>query len=389
MGLFPLALAALLLPNPASNWTPITARRPRNGLRARPLGAARPFVSGNPAGKRKGTQDRPRSKRMGGLFSFTALQVVRKARRALIAHAVSLPAPSPLPTENSRCAEIRAARNGAPALMVAIWGPAMRTRSSSHCLLCELEFNLKQQLRELDSQENFSNMTASSFLLSAFPNSFALTAHLRSCRSNGNGTHPADGILHEILHLRHRNGGSTVLRDILLLAFIPVLHSAVRQLNRRYPLLSDEDTAQHLVASLLEALDSQELLARNSHLAFAISRMAKRSMFEWAERQTRTPGNAERDEPLAALDVVCGISEPIEQAVLLRHFLCRCQREGLLTGSDLELLVHIKLEGNFAEQNGEYSNALRQKIKRLLQKLRKAARRPSPAATPEGAKEST
>ena len=265
----------------------------------------------------------------------------------------------------------------------------MRTRSLCHCLLCELELNLKQQLRELASQEDFSKVAASSLLLSGFPNSFALTAHLRSCRSNGNGAHPADGILLEILHLRQRNGSHTLLRDILLLAFIPVLHSAVRQLNRRYPLLSAEDAAQYLVASLLEAFDSQELLARNSHLAFAISRMAKRSTFEWAERQNRTPGNAERDEPIAESDVVCGIPDPIEQAVLLRHFLCRCQREGLLTGSDLELLVHIKLEENFGEQDGEYSNALRQKIKRLLHKLRKAARRPSPTVTQDKREERT
>jgi hypothetical protein len=33
---------------------------------------------------------------------------------------------------------------------------------------------------------------ASDFLRSGFPNAFALTAHLRSCRSNGNGTHPAE-----------------------------------------------------------------------------------------------------------------------------------------------------------------------------------------------------
>lgn len=254
----------------------------------------------------------------------------------------------------------------------------MRTRSSCHCLLCGLELNLKEQLREPDSQQEFSKISASSFLLSGFPNSFALTAHLRSCRSNGNGTHPADGILLDMLHLRQRNGNNTLLRDILLLAFIPVLHSAVRQLHRRYPLLSNEDAAQHLVVSLLEALDSPGLLARNSHLPFAISRMVKRRMFEWAERQDRTPGNAERDEPMAEADVIRGIPESIERAVLLRHFLCRCQREGLLTGSDLGLLVDIKLEANFGEQNGEYSNALRQKIKRLLHKLRDAAERPSP-----------
>ena len=133
---------------------------------------------------------------------------------------------------------------------------------------------------------------------------------------------------------------------------------------------------QHLVASLLETLDSPELLARHSHLAFAISRTAKRSVFEWAEREARIPGNADRDEPIVPTDdVVSGIPEPLERAVLLRHFLNRCQREGIVTGPDLELLVHIKLEGNFSELNGTlatYSNALRQRIKRLLAKLRKA-----------------
>ena len=286
-----------------------------------------------------------------------------------------------LPTENARCAETRATRTGARALPFAIWGPSMRTRSSCHCLLCLLELNLKQQLHELASQQEFSRLSASSFLLSGFPNSFALTAHLRSCRSNGNGTHPADEILLEMLRLRRSNGNNTLLRDILLLAFIPVLHSAIRQLHRHHPLLSNEDAAQHLVVSLLEALDSPGLLARNSHLPFAISRTVKRRMYEWAERQDRTPGNAERDEPIAGTDAISGIPESIERAVLLRHFLCRCQREGLLTGADLGLLVDIKLEANFAERNGEYSNALRQKIKRLLHKLRNAAQRPAPATS--------
>ena len=248
----------------------------------------------------------------------------------------------------------------------------MRTRSACRCLLCQLELHLKRQFSELDSEKNFSKVASSGLLLSGFPNAFALTAHLRSCRSNGNGTHPADPILLELLHLRQQTA-DTVLRDVLLLAFIPVLHTASRQIAQRYPLLSNEDTLQHLVAALLETLDSPKLLARDSHIAFAISRMAKRNTFDWAARQTRTPGNADRDELLAEFPEALGIPEPIEHAVLLRHFLCRCQREGLLTGTDIELLVHIKLEGNLEEQDGDYSNALRQRIKRLVAKLRTAA----------------
>jgi hypothetical protein len=236
---------------------------------------------------------------------------------------------------------------------------------------------LKQELCEASHEEQYTSIALSDPLLSGYPSASALSAHLRSCRSDGSGTHPADAILLEMLHLRHRNGKDTLLRDVLLLAFIPALHSTARQLARRYPLLPADDTAQHLVASLLETLGSPELLARHSHLAFAISRMAKRSMFEWAERETHSPGNDPRDESLSELTACSGIPEPFERAVLLRHFLFRCQREGVLTRPDLELLIHVKLESKFGERNGTsagYSNALRQKIKRLLRKLRTAAR---------------
>jgi hypothetical protein len=239
-----------------------------------------------------------------------------------------------------------------------------------------MESCLKTELCEADRAKEYASIADSDPLLSSYPSASALSAHLRACRSNGSGTHPADPILKDMVRLRQQNGPDTLLRDILLLAFIPVLHSTSRQLTRCYPLLPPEDTAQHLVASLLEALEAPALLGRNSHLAFAISRMAKRSIFDWAEHESRIPGSALRDDPVAAVDdSFSQIPEFLERAVLLRHFLCRCQREGLLTEPDLKLLVHIKLEGNFGENNGvprQYSNAMRQRIKRLVGKLRKA-----------------
>jgi hypothetical protein len=126
------------------------------------------------------------------------------------------------------------------------------------------------------------------------------------------------------------------------------------------------------LVTFLETLNSAALRERNSHLAFVLSRMVKRSVFEWAERESRTPGNDERDEYLSE-PAASGIPEPFERAVLLHHFLFRCQRDGVLTGLDLELLVHIKLEADFGEVGG-YSNAIRQRIKRVLRKLRAAAR---------------
>jgi len=72
------------------------------------------------------------------------------------------------------------------------------------------------------------------------------------------------------------------------------------------------------------------------------------------------------------------IEEPFERHALLRHFLHRCLAKGQLTNGELNLLVQFKLDGNFAEENAENngtsSNAMRQKLKRLLAKLRRLAR---------------
>jgi len=109
----------------------------------------------------------------------------------------------------------------------------MRIRSPCRCLLCELEIHLKRELCEAGREEQYASITLSDPLLSGYPSPSALSAHLRSCRTEGNGTHPADAIFLEMLRLRHRNGRDTLLRDVLLLAFIPVLHSTARQLARQ------------------------------------------------------------------------------------------------------------------------------------------------------------
>jgi hypothetical protein len=247
----------------------------------------------------------------------------------------------------------------------------MKKRFACRCLLCQLESKLKQQLEEPERQREYSKVAGFSSPLSAFSSISALTGFLRTCRSTGNGSHPADTILSELLRGLEGDGAHSLLRDVLLLLFIPSLHSTSRQIARRYPSLPVDDTAQHLVASLLEVLGSGELRRRNSHLAFAISRTIKRNVFDWAERESRSRVSIDGDDRASEIAGPWEDSEPFERAILLRHFLFRCQREGLLKGSDLELLVHIKLEGNFGQL---YSNALRQKIKRLLGKLRRAAR---------------
>jgi len=112
---------------------------------------------------------------------------------------------------------------------------------------------------------------------------------------------------------------------------------------------------------------------RQSHFAFAISRAVKRQVFEWANRECGPNGvmNHGNGELLSALTV----EEPFERYALLRHFLHRCVTKGLLSDSELDLLIQFKLDGNNGEElgksNGTSSNAVRQRLKRLLTKLRR------------------
>src|SRR6266702_8830166 len=113
---------------------------------------------------------------------------------------------------------------------------------------------------------------------------------------------------------------------------------------------------------------------RQSHFAFAISRSVKRQVFAWAAREgalVNQTGDALTPLP---------IEEPFERYAQLRHFLRRCGTRGELTDPELDLLIQFKLEG---ASNGEVlhashgtssSNAARQKLKRLLAKLRRLAR---------------
>jgi hypothetical protein len=256
----------------------------------------------------------------------------------------------------------------------------MSQKSKCRCLICRLERDLTEQLTDDARQERYQQFAGSRSLLSAFPIIPDLIAYLRTCRSAVDGTHPADHILAELLRAQETDGAGETLRDMLLLALIPTVHSTSRYVAFRYPSLCTDDVAQHVVASLLEILASPEARGWNSHVGFALSRILKRNAFDWAAREVRSPSHVTSAEALPETrDAYCG-TEAFERDALLRHFLYRCQREGLLTGQDIGLLVQYKLDASKDAKHGSpaavYSNALRQRMKRLLSKLRRIARTP-------------
>jgi hypothetical protein len=248
----------------------------------------------------------------------------------------------------------------------------MSRESHCRCLLCGMERHLTEQFAGRDGQEAYREFSSFSPVLSAFPAASDLIVYLHTEHTANNGTRAKDRILAELLRAT-TNGQSSTSRELLLLAFVPMLHRISRQVATRCPAIPHDDISQHVVMALLDSFASSDFAGRDSHLAFAIARLLRRNAFGWAERESREWRNgfsaaetleraADREGP-----------QPIERAAILRHFLGRCERRGVLSGEDLELLVQFKLE---ELPGADHSNASRQRMKRLVGKLRRAAKRP-------------
>jgi hypothetical protein len=245
----------------------------------------------------------------------------------------------------------------------------MFLRSSCGCLLCRIESNL---LRELTYGSDGLHLAllASSDELRRFPSVPALLSDLRSSQAD-----PRSDKVFRALFTASQTAPQSV-EMLFVLAFLPMLHGTVRRVAKQQPGLSSEDVAQQALHFLLDFIRSEQLRRRTSHLAFVISRTLKRRMFLWANHEgvlssVRMEGNGEDSGSPA-------MQESFERHAILLHFLDRCATKQLLSDAERDLLIQFRLDGNKGEfpvgtsvQNS--SNAHRQKLKRLLAKLRRLA----------------
>jgi len=242
----------------------------------------------------------------------------------------------------------------------------MNERSNCRCPLCLIEEKLRTELRDPENHQGHRIVLLSGPHLAAFQTVGDLLLHLQSL----NGNSASDPLLFELLEARAQFP-SSVADSIFVLLFLPVLHSTVRRVRQRYPALSREDTAQQALGALLEYLASGRLAARDTYLAFAIARRVRRATFEWAAREGKSPLEGPRSDDPRETNSSESAEESFERASLLRHFFGRAVERRTLTPSELDLLITFKLEGG--AENGAFSNAQRQRLKRLLGKLRKLA----------------
>lgn len=236
------------------------------------------------------------------------------------------------------------------------------------CALCNIEERLLTDLT-LTQSNAFDELLSVSNHLRQFPSVSALLLHFRASPA----VIRSDELLRELFAARATHPAFT--ESLLVLVFLPMLHGTIRRVAKQQPALLAEDISQQTLSFLLQFLRSGELRARQSHFAFAISRAVKRRMFEWANREGGRNGRLNRGT--AEITAALTVEDPLERHTLLRHFLYRCVTKGLITNAELDLMIQFKLEGSTGddpwESNGTSSNALRQRLKRLLAKLRRLA----------------
>jgi hypothetical protein len=253
----------------------------------------------------------------------------------------------------------------------------MIAASRCNCLVCRLEGTLITELGDETPMEQFRSFTISSAVLSSLPTPFALIRELHD-HSTQDRDALADERILNILNRRDDIAFRSIRQKLLLLVFIPTVHRTTSQVAVSFPSLARDDIAQHIFAVLLEFLDSKELSARRSHLAFAVARQIRRSAFRWAIRESR---HAFKDDLEAAPEAPAELNLRVadqHSEIALRQFLDACQREGLLTSEERNLLTKFKLEGatgtELARNNGHSAVAIRHRIQRIIERLRRAAK---------------
>jgi hypothetical protein len=244
---------------------------------------------------------------------------------------------------------------------------AMPLGTACGCTLCHLEVRLLQSLGGAEGG-TFADFAEPS-RLRRYASVSDLLLPLRASPANAR----SDELLRELFTMRGTR--PAFIESLLVLAFVPMLHRTIRRVVRYQLALGEEDITQQALGFLLQFLRSEEMRTRQTHFAFAISRAVKRQVFEWARREGMKDTLLDRGG-----DIVypLGVEDLFERQAQLRHFLHRCVTRGHLTVVELDLLIQFKLEGSngedFDSSDGNASNALRQRLKRLLAKLRRLAR---------------
>jgi len=243
------------------------------------------------------------------------------------------------------------------------------------CSICDIESCIRSELSTPDNHRLYLEIVGESPVFASFPTAFHLLATVHGSKDVQDGAAFSDLIFAQLL--QRRSSHWSYIEKLLILFFIPSVHSAIRHVSHHYPFLAREDLSQYALISLLQYLRSATWQLRRSHFGFVVAQELRRSLFRWARGEFESTSQFAAQKLRERLSVAQTAEESFERHAILRHFLHFCEQHAYLTPEELNLLIDIKIDQSIeacaSGANSRISNSCRQKLKRLMKKLRRIA----------------
>jgi len=246
------------------------------------------------------------------------------------------------------------------------------------CTICDVEKSVALELALPEAQQIYRQITTEVPLLVGFPTVFHLVASIHGCREATEGAALSDLLISELLSSPAVSRDWEYLEKVFLLVFVPTVHAAVRRVSSCYQFLPREDISQLALVTLIQCLRSKSWRAQRSHFGFTLARNLRGTLFGSARRELEATSQFATQRLGNGLPTSQTAEESFERHAILRHFLSSCQQRAFLNPDEINLLIDLKLDetinSRIPNSNSRTSNSIRQKVKRLMSKLRQAAR---------------
>jgi hypothetical protein len=245
------------------------------------------------------------------------------------------------------------------------------------CHICKVERHLFKSLTEPPASVRFRTLALSSLALARFSNVSELLTDLHTRRNGDSGASLADELISALIYVETTAVPDVeLIQSVLVLAFAPTIHRTHRELCAWFREIEPEDIGQQILTLFLDLVTSASQTLMNSHLPIALTRTLRKNAFRWAEKEQRFAIQREAEKSRETAEPFG--YDAFETVAVLNDFLDHCQRTGILSVFERDLLIRLKVDGFFAKEiihthTVLSENAVHCRVLRILQRLQKAA----------------
>jgi len=255
----------------------------------------------------------------------------------------------------------------------------MRDSLRCNCHICKIERHLFVSLSEPPGDARFASLAINCSPLARFASIPDLLADLHAGRDGVSPVCVPGEVLSALIQTGAARGELELIQSILVLAFTPTIHRTYREVRAWFRELEPEDIAQQVLALFLEIAVSARGENLNSVLPIMLARSLRKSAFRWAEKEYRILLQREIDRQGSSKNAEPAAEDNFESVSLLNDFLDYCERIGVISAFERDLLIRLKIDGFFAKEMIHTHTALSEKavhwrVERILQRLQKVAR---------------